>query len=445
MKSSDIEVKNIFHQNKSWIGIHISYGHPLIKDIKSIKGRQWIPRDKRWLIPDNSTNRALVKELLEKERSMIFPNALKTQSQREKKRLYILKGNRIQISFYPGQEGISYIKSLAYYKYHPEKKYWIFPYKESHLEEFKEILKRQNIEIKVIDQRGFSNNNRDRSPTPPKRSCPPAAIAKLIELRYSKATINIYSHMLSQFFSYYYDKTPEDITVEDIKNYLYYLVKEKEVSESTQNQAINAIKFYYEKVLGRKRETYYIERPRRQKQLPTVLNKQEISALIKQIKNPKHKIIISLIYSGGLRLSEMINLRKRDIDFEANRIHIVQAKGKKDRYVPLAQTTKKLLREYLNLFNPEEYIVEGLHGGKYSATSIQNLVKKFAREAGIKKTVTPHTLRHSFATHLLENGTDLRYIQHFLGHSSSKTTEIYTHISKTAIDQIKNPLDDLDL
>ena len=188
-----------------------------------------------------------------------------------------------------------------------------------------------------------------------------------------------------------------------------------------------------------------IERPRKENYLPEVLSEEEITSILKAISNLKHKAIIMVIYSGGLRISELINLKVKDIDSDRMQIRISQAKGKKDRYTLLSNKTLLILRKYFTEYKPKEWLFEGVSGGQYADSSIYSIFKKAIASANIKKKVSIHSLRHSFATHLLENGTDLRYIQNLLGHSSSKTTEIYTHITVKGFDLIKNPLDKLDI
>jgi site-specific recombinase XerD len=230
-----------------------------------------------------------------------------------------------------------------------------------------------------------------------------------------------------------------------INDFQRYLVTERCVATATQNQAINSIKFYYERVLGQARKVYFIERPQKEKFLPEVMSIEEVTILLKSISNLKHRAIIMTIYSGGLRISELINLKVKDIDGNRMQIRISQSKGKKDRYTLLSKKTLITLRQYFTEYKPKEWLFEGENGKKYSDSSIYSIFKKALNDARIYKKVTVHGLRHSFATHLLESGTDLRYIQSLLGHSSSKTTEIYTHITTKGFDQIKNPLDGLDI
>lgn len=272
----------------------------------------------------------------------------------------------------------------------------------------------------------------------------PSSYLDLLEQkRYSKSTIDTYTNYFRDFVRHFQDKVLDDISVEKINSYLLELIRKHDISHSQQNQRINAIKFYYEKVLGRKKIYSQIERPRRASSLPNILSTSEIKLIIDRTKNLKHKCIISLLYSAGLRRSELTNLKVTDILSDQMQIKIRNSKGNKDRYVGLSKHLLQLLREYFREYKPNEYLIEGQNDKKYSGTSVLNVVKRATINAGIARRVTPHMLRHSFATHHLESGTDLRYIQEFLGHRSSKTTEIYTHVAKTDISKFKNPLDEI--
>jgi len=264
----------------------------------------------------------------------------------------------------------------------------------------------------------------------------------LIQKRYSENTINIYCNYFKDFVNHFSPNKLENLTINDINSYILDLIKLKDISISQQNQRINSIKFYYEKALGREKQYYNIYRPKKESKLPKVLSKNEIKKILNSCDNIKHKCAIMLLYSAGLRRSELLDLKIRDIDSERMVVSIIGSKGKKDRISLLSKNMLDLLRKYYKEYSPKEYLFEGLTGGKYSPTSVANILKKATRKASIHKKVTPHMLRHSFATHLLEQGTDLRYIQDLLGHNSSKTTEIYTHVSKRAIDKIRNPIDD---
>ena len=264
----------------------------------------------------------------------------------------------------------------------------------------------------------------------------------LIQKRYSNNTQRIYCNYFKDFNLHFKDDDLDKLSIEEINNYILDLIQSKNISISQQNQRINAIKFYYEKILGRDKQYYALHRPNKEHKLPKVLSKNEVKKILDSCSNIKHYCILLLIYSAGLRRSELINLKVSDINSERMIINIIGAKGKKDRISLLSENTLKLLRKYYKKYKPVNCLFEGMNGGKYSPTSVAKILKKATLKAGLQKNVTPHMLRHSFATHLLEQGTDLRYIQELLGHNSSKTTEIYTHVSKKAIAKIKNPVDD---
>jgi len=251
--------------------------------------------------------------------------------------------------------------------------------------------------------------------------------------------------MFEEFINYYADTKIDDITDAMIVDFLRYLVNERNISGSYQNQSINSIKFYFERVMGGQRKIYTIDRPRKEKILPEVLSEEEVVKILNATENLKHKAILMTIYSAGLRVSELTNLRIKDIDSNRMQIRVEQAKGKKDRYTLLGEKTLEILRKYFTEFKPKEWLFEGRDGEKYKPRRIQDILKKSVDEVGLKKTITVHTLRHSFATHLLEAGTDIRYIQSLLGHQSGKTTEIYTHITIKGFEQIKSPLDKLEI
>lgn len=220
------------------------------------------------------------------------------------------------------------------------------------------------------------------------------------------------------------------------------MIKSKNLSYSAQSQFINAIKFYYEKTLENPKTVYNLPRPKKPKTLPKVMSRKEVFKLLSVISNIKHKAILHIIYSGGLRLGELLNLKIEDIDSDRMLIHIKGGKGKKDRTTILGNTCLLILREYYRSYKPGVWLFESIKKGKqYSAKSVQNIFKTNLKKAGISKPFTVHSLRHSFATHLLEQGVDLRYIQELLGHSSSKTTEIYTHVSTKNLQNIVTPAD----
>lgn len=272
------------------------------------------------------------------------------------------------------------------------------------------------------------------------RSCPKDYLVKLELKRYANSTIRTYVQFFENFINHYSKLELRVINESHIREYLQLLIAQNK-SNSYINQVINAIKFYYEVVLGMPNRFYEIERPRKQYKLPSVISKEEVLALIDHTTNMKHKCIIELLYSSGLRRSELLNLKIEDIDSKRMLIKVKQAKGNKDRMSLLSATALEDLRIYYKQWKPKEFLFEGQRGGKYSGQSVVKVVRNAASKANIKVKVTPHTLRHSFATHLLESGVDLRKIQVLLGHQSSKTTEIYTHVATNSFLSIKNPLD----
>lgn len=263
----------------------------------------------------------------------------------------------------------------------------------------------------------------------------------LIRKRYSPNTLKVYINMFQSFLNYYSEKDIKDITEDDIRKYQDYLVQKKKVSISTQNQAINSIKFYFEKVKDGDKMDIRIERPLKEKKLPEIISENEVFKLLKVTTNVKHKAIITMLYSSGLRRSELINLRLKDLDYDKNIVFVRGGKGKKDRTTILADNAILVLKKYLDLYYPNYWLFEGVGRKQYSSTSIVSILRKASIKSKLNKIVRPHMLRHSFATHLLEQGVDLRYIQSLLGHSSAKTTEIYTQVRSHSLAKIKSPFD----
>jgi integrase/recombinase XerD len=272
---------------------------------------------------------------------------------------------------------------------------------------------------------------------------PAEYLEKLKRMRYSAATCDNYMIQFWKFLEHIWPKMIQDIDEGLIKEYLFYLVEVRRVSISTQNQAVNSIKFYLEHVLAGERTVYYTERPRKELKLPTVLSEEEIKSLFETTRNIKHKTIMLLVYSAGLRMSELLALTWNDLDTSRNVINIRNGKGRKDRITLLSPVCYAYLEQYRNRYKPSFWVFEGAAGKPYSARSVNNIIKRAGRKANIAKIISAHTLRHSFATHLLESGTDLRYIQALLGHESSRTTERYAHVTKRGFDRLKSPLDNL--
>lgn len=262
--------------------------------------------------------------------------------------------------------------------------------------------------------------------------------------RYSENTIKTYTEAIHVFLRYFPDRDLEEFKNQDIITFNNGYILKRNLSASYQNQMVNAIKLFFQTVQNRKLVIDHIHRPKKSKILPNVLSKEEIKAILESPGNLKHRAMLSLIYACGLRRSEILNLLPTDVDSKRNILIIRQGKGRKDRIAPLSLKIIDMLRTYYRAYRPQKWLFEGQNPGQqYSTGSLRNVLKQAIRKAGISKPVSLHWLRHSYATHLLESGTDLRYIQELLGHSSSRTTEIYTHVSTKSLQNIKSPFDDL--
>jgi integrase/recombinase XerD len=263
---------------------------------------------------------------------------------------------------------------------------------------------------------------------------------------YSASTRKTYCNEFRQLLVLLKNKPVWDLTEEDLKRYLVYAMEKEGIGEHTAHSRINALKYYFEKVLGRERFFIDIPRPKKPMGLPSILSEEELSRLFRALSNIKHKAILLTAYSAGLRVSEVVNLRLADIDSSRMQIHIVNAKGKKDRYVTLSPFLVVILRSYVKTYKPapKVYLFESQQTGKaYPVRTVQRVFEMAKEKAGIRKEVGIHSLRHSFATHLLEKGTDIRYIKELLGHFNIKTTERYLHVSNKSLKNIASPLDDL--
>lgn len=428
-----------------------------IQFIRSFRYFRWNKAQFCWVIPNYGKNLELIKDyfgmrVLQLNSHTDNAHVVKTKTTEKPSFskndfLVVNKSNRIfQIYFAYNKLISNKLKEIPLCRWDNDRRCWNVPYSELFLNKLQIVASEFKLDYRYYElQKPKVLPRKSKYDINNYRKCPQNYIDKLLELRYSTNTIDTYSDLFEEFINYFEDMPINDINGEMISQFLQYLTIERKVSYSYHNQSINAIKFYYERVLNKPSQTFTIERPRKETQLPEVFSEEEIQAILKTVKNLKHKAILMTIYSGGLRISELINLKIKDIDSQRMQIRVEQAKGKKDRYTLLSTKTLSILRQYFVQYKPKVWLFEGSIGGRYSARSVQMILKKAVQQVGIKKQVSVHTLRHSFATHLLEAGTDLRYIQSLLGHESSKTTEIYTHITTKGLDQIKNPLDKLDI
>ena len=261
---------------------------------------------------------------------------------------------------------------------------------------------------------------------------------------YSPKTIKSYTSCIRTVARYWGSRGVTDLNGEDVRRYLLFALEHEGLSASTVNQLFNALRFLYVEVLKKPFVIGSIPRPQTEKKLPVVLSQEEVKRIFSAARNPKHRVLLMLVYSAGLRVGEVVRLEPRDIDSSRGLIHVRGGKGKKDRYTVLSPLVLEHLRGYWKLYRPLRWLFEGQHAGKaYSIRSAEKVFENAVEASGIKKEVSIHSLRHSFATHLLESGVDLRYIQELLGHSSSKTTEIYTHVSQRQLGLIRSPIDQM--
>lgn len=425
-----------------------------IKFLLTMNYSKWDKLQKAWIVPNFPNNLEQIKNYFKNRISNIILHEITEYAIGEKKinisanTLLCIrtKAGRLKLIFGFNKKLIIAIKKMPFWSWDSKNKWWTIPFSDKLLKEISEVAKEESMYFQYEIENAELNKIARKSEfdVPNYRFAPEKMILKLKELRYSNSTIKTYKSLFEELINHYPTIEIDKIDDSKIIAFCQYLVIDRKVSASYQNQAINAIKFYYEKVLGGQRKCYSLQRPNKEKKLPIILSKEEITSIINVTINIKHKAIISLIYATGMRISELINLKIKDIDSERKQIRIEQSKGKKDRYTLLSTKVLELLRNYYQIYKPKNYLFEGQNSEKYTTRSIQAFFQDVCKKAEIQKKVSVHTLRHSFATHLLESGTDLRYIQALLGHESSKTTEIYTHVTTKGFDQIKSPLDDLD-
>jgi len=353
------------------------------------------------------------------------------------------RGNHVVVvSFQYDKDLLKELKGIGGAKWSQTKKTWYFIESDFNLSRFLHVFKTKSY-VDYSDLKTISKAKTDKQEPrkKDKQTIPNAYYDLLDQKRYSDSTKATYINYFGDYVRYFKGRSLEEISVEEINGYILELIRNKKISASQQNQRINAIKFYYDKILGLEKLYISIERPRTAKTLPKVITEEEVSKMLASASTVKNRLIIALIYSAGLRRAELLNLRKEDIIFDKKMIFVRGGKGKRDRTTLLSEYAMEIYKKYLERYKPNYWVLEGPNRKKYSATSVGNIVKRTAKIARVSIEVTPHILRHSFATHLLEQGVDLRYIQELLGHTSNTTTEIYTHVSQKSLANIKSPLD----
>jgi len=355
--------------------------------------------------------------------------------------IWVRKGKpgELELVFPYNEEYIAGIKGITGRKWDAQNRKWLIPDSCEAIDQLLELFAKSEL---VIDKSiAYTDNDKSIEIDSGNSNCM-IMMSDMLKLKgYSKKTIKSYmSHI--RLFLKHCDKNTDLLDEKDINSYLLFLLEEQQSSHSYVNQAVNSIKFLFNNVFKRNEPVTKIIRPKDQKKLPEVLSQKDVLKILDNVSNIKHKAVLFLTYSAGLRVGEVVRLRVTDIDSDRMLIHIVQGKGRKDRYTVLAQTALEILIQYMKKCGPEGWLFPGDDSDKHiTERTVQRIFENTKDRVGIKKKVSIHTLRHSFATHLLEGGVDLRYIQELLGHQSSKTTEIYTHVTENSIKNIQSPLD----
>jgi integrase/recombinase XerD len=367
------------------------------------------------------------------------------------------RDGRLAIRFTGHYEGewIKEIESFGKYYYDKGTREFLLPWSVMTGDSLSDYFSSQGVEVKIIKSAPDEAQKTARKEMGDRIRCRELGQEALTgldimskyleEVRYSERTNESYLALLELFFKYFSEKDPLDISMDEVSGFIHDFIITNGYSKSYQNQIISAIKTFY-RISGRSHtDLELFERPRKSRPLPKVFSKEEVQRILNATRNTKHKLLLWIIYSCRLRRSEVINIRLTDLDRDRNVLHIKEGKGKVDRIVPVSKKVWEKIDEYVDGFHPLKYLFEGQNGGRYSVESVYRVFKQALQSAGIKKDVGVHSLRHSYATHLHESGLDIRYIQELLGHRSSRTTEIYTHVSRRNLVVIRSPIEDMDV
>ncbi|MEH6538359.1 MAG: site-specific tyrosine recombinase/integron integrase [Psychroserpens sp.] len=353
--------------------------------------------------------------------------------------LHIHRIPYITVQFKYNSAFVKTIKKVPSARWSQSKKVWIIDDTEAHLNQIRDLFKAISY---INDQGYFSKKKKRNLKLNEDQKVMLNQFHKYLKgKRYSKSTLRTYVFSVADFIAYYTLKSLETLDNRDVELYIEDVFINRNYSVSTQRQFISALKLFTQFNTDTQIKELELTRPQNSRLLPVVLSQQEIIRLLQKTSNLKHRTIIALLYSCGLRISELLNLHISDIDANRRQLHVRNSKGRKDRYVGLADSFIPLFSNYMQTYEPQLYFVENNNQLPYSAESVRAFLKRNCKKAGITKRVTPHTLRHSYATHMLENGVNIRYIQTLLGHSRPETTMIYTHIRRQDLLEISNPLD----
>jgi len=352
------------------------------------------------------------------------------------------KEKRVKLIFNFDVEIMRILKSFEDVSWSSTMNCWHISNKESYLSDLQKKFKDVAL---IIEKSTIDTNNATKDYSLDHSEAIEQFEMYLRNRRYSEQTVKNYIRRIEHFLKFYNNKSIELLTNEDVQTFNYECIIKKKASYALQKQFVSSLKLFLNVVNESKIEIDKVERAKGSRKLPEVFSKKQIEKIIKGTQNQKHKTMLLITYGCGLRRSEIGNIRISDINSERKLLLIRKAKGTKDRFVPLSEKLIEILRVYYKSYKPQKYLFETAPGKPYPGESAHKVFKRALEVSGIQKNAGIHSLRHSYATHLLENGTDLRYIQEILGHKSSKTTEIYTHVSKNNISNINSPADDLDI
>jgi integrase/recombinase XerD len=366
-------------------------------------------------------------------------------------RFFLVPPDRIGVSIPFSDLIVDRLKTVVGHRWEERGQFWSFPRTRETLDKLLAVFRTdwRVLDPSVAEAFGFTKAATVKQASDPLATAKPRNDIEMLrrELRirnYSPKTIKSYESCVHSVATHFAPRRLRDLTDEDIRKYLLHQIEAKNLSAGMISQILFALRFLYVEIYKRPLALGEIVRPKKDRRLPVVLSQEEVKSLFDSTGNVKHRVLLMLAYSAGLRVSEVVHLRLEDIDSERKLIRVQSGKGKKDRYTMLSELVLDELRKYWRVFKPRVWLFEGRTAGRpYSVRSAQKVFEDVARKAGIRKRVSIHSLRHSFATHLLELGTDIRFIQELLGHSSVKTTEIYTHVSRNQIGTIQSPIDQI--
>ena len=494
MSKIKAHISPLSHRGGEFIKVHLPNTDAAKNMIRSVRGRKWSQTNRCWYVPKTA---AVYAELKEKFVVIVDKEIEKIEETIEEKRMPIVEKKKEATSInlpsfvefrhsngtiqkritgdkiillpeketrfkvfvpYDKKGWIAAVKEIPGRAWNSEESYWSVPYVKMSFRllqkniGMKNCLRGFEIQADIPDEtKAVQTQNKTTTLTgydllnDLQKTAVTALDEKLLLERRAISTRKAYRTNLIAFFLYYKNLKPEEITKKQFAQYILHLIRFKKISESRQSQIISSIKAYWERVLHRNKEWIDIPHPKKPKKMPNVLSTQEVADLISTPVNLKHKLALLLIYSAGLRRGELLNLKVKDINVLRRSIHVKGGKGKKDRYVLLAESAIPFLKEYKKQYRPTNWLFEGQYGGQYSATSLQNIFQKALEASKVNPYATIHTLRHSYATHCVEAGHNLKSVQEALGHNSLRTTEVYLHISSDALKRLQSPLDNLDI